>query len=434
MPFLHRGRTVLAAAACVAVLAGAPGAQSTDVVGVTGRSNGNPSLAASGRFIALAWGATTADGATSIYAATSRDAGATFGSPTRVDDGSGQANVSGEQPPRVTLVRRPGRDPAIVIVWTAKGAVGTRLLLARSDDGGRSFTRPKALPDTDTPGNRGWQAIATVGDGQVVAIWLDHRELARTAGGAAMDHAGHEHGAGPAQQADAAARAQLSKLFFGNVEDASSARPLTGGVCYCCKTSIAAGADGSIYAAWRQVYPGNVRDIAFTMSRDRGRTFTPPLRVSEDQWVLDGCPENGPALAVDGRNRVHVVWPTLVASGTGQSEPTMALFHAVSTDGRRFTGRERIPTEGVPRHPGLTVTARGDVVVAWDEQGTGYRRFALGRGIPDDAGSVRFTRQVIDDTSPALYPALATIDDGAIVAWTSGKTGDTRIRIRRLAD
>ena len=56
-------------------------------------------------------------------------------------------------------------------------------------------------------------------------------------------------------------------LFAGTVT--GSARALTSGVCYCCKTSLAI-ADGSVYAVWRHVYPGNMRDIAFTVSRDGG--------------------------------------------------------------------------------------------------------------------------------------------------------------------
>ena len=73
-----------------------------------------------------------------------------------------------------------------------------------------------------------------------------------------------------------------------------------------------------LYAAWRHVYPGNMRDMAFTVSRDGGATFAPPLRVSEDKWVLEGCPDDGPAIAVDGRSHVHLVWPTLVA-GTART-------------------------------------------------------------------------------------------------------------------
>jgi hypothetical protein len=413
------------AAALVAAAGSAPGGASTEL-SVPGRSNANPSIAARGRFVAIAWGATASEGPTDVYAATSRDGGRTFGSPARVNDVAGEARLSGEQPPQVTLVPRAGHDPAIVVVWTAKATDGTRLLSARSNDGGKSFTRAAALPGTDAPGNRGWEATAIDRDGRVVAIWLDHRELAK--GAAPMSHAEHQHTAKAAQQTDGVARAQLSKLFFARLDGPESARELTGGVCYCCKTTMAAGADGSIYAAWRHVYPGNIRDIAFTLSRDGGRTFAPPTRVSEDRWVLDGCPENGPAMAVDGTGRVHVVWPTLVAGATPGSEPTLALYYAMSRDGRQFTPRQRIPTEGFPRHPQIALGSRGSIAVTWDEQASGSRLIALGRGTADDNGAVRFARQAVSSDGRATYPAVASTDDDVVLAWASGPTGQTIIQ------
>ena len=72
-----------------------------------------------------------------------------------------------------------------------------------------------------------------------------------------------------------------------------------------CKTALQAGADGSLYAAWRHVYPGNLRDMAFTMSKDGGRSFT-SVRVSEDGWAINGCPDDGPAIALDRRG--DVLW------------------------------------------------------------------------------------------------------------------------------
>ena len=67
------------------------------------------------------------------------------------DQKRGDVRVSGEQPPRVALLPRSGRDPALVVVWTEKEAVGTRLLWSRSDDSGASFLRRKALPAPRCP-------------------------------------------------------------------------------------------------------------------------------------------------------------------------------------------------------------------------------------------------------------------------------------------
>lgn len=402
-------------------------------IGVTSRANANPSIAALGSFAVLTWSAATSDGVMDIYASTSRDGGRTFGAPVRVNRTAGDASVGGEQPPRVTLVPRANSEPSIVVVWTAKETAGTRLISSRSQDGGKTFLAPTAVSGSESSGNRGWESIATARDGSVVAIWLDHRDLPSRAGrGAPMTHAEHQHDAAKTTSSDGVARAQLSKLYFGRLSDPASARALTGGVCYCCKTSVVTGANGAIYAAWRHVYAGNMRDIAFTMSADGGRTFTEPLRISEDQWAIDGCPENGPAIAVDANQRVHVVWPTLVPGPTPTSEPTLGLFYATSRDGRQFTARQRIQTVGVPRHPQIAIGPRNEVVVVWDEQSRGTRQVALGRGIAQADGTVRFARQVIDGGAAGVYPVAATSADSVLVAWTSGPSGQTVLKAERL--
>jgi hypothetical protein len=395
-------------------------------LGVAARANAYSSLAAAGSQVAVAWGAGTPDGRTDVYAAISQDAGRTFAAPVRVSDGTG-ASLSGEQPPRIALVAHAGGQASIVVVWTAKAPAGTKLLSARSDDGGRTFSVAATIAGSDGPGNRGWESIAADGAGGVVAIWLDHRDLASTGNAAPTTHAAHQHGAEHADGADGAERAQLSKLFFGRVGSQSSAHSITGGVCYCCKTAVAVGDGGTFYAAWRHVFAGNVRDIAFSMSADGGRTFADPVRVSRDNWVLDGCPENGPSLAVDDRRRIHVVWPTFVAGGAGSDEPTLALFYAESVDGRVFSTRQQVPTEGVPRHAQVVAGSRGEILVAWDEQANGARRVVVARGTVDDGGRVRFARQFIDDG--ASYPVLARGDRGVLVASTGGPAGKTRIRV-----
>jgi hypothetical protein len=138
-------------------------------------------------------------------------------------------------------------------------------------------------------------------------------------------------------------------------------------------------------------------------------------------------------LAVDDQNRVHVVWPTLVPGPTAGSEPTLALFYAMSPDGGRFTPRQRIPTEGVPRHAQIVVSGRGKLVVTWDEQSSGGRRVALARGTAGTNG-VRFARDVISDAARASYPVIATTQDGIVAAWTSGLATQSVLRIQRFPD
>jgi hypothetical protein len=341
------------------------------------------------------------------------------------------ANLSGEQPPGIALVPKTGHESSVVVVWTSKSPEGTRLVSTRSDDGGTTFAAPVPVPGSEAAGNRGWESIVTDRDGHVVAVWLDHRELASSGHSMAMG-TDHQHAMGAEGKTDAVARAQRSKILFARLDGEAGAQPIAAGVCYCCKTALAAGANGGIYAAWRQVYAGNIRDIAFARSTD-GRTFGPPARVSEDNWMLDGCPENGPSLAVDARDRVHVVWPTLLPATDSTSEPTLALFYATSTDGRTFTRRARVPTEGAARHPQIALGSRDELFIVWDEQAGGARRVAAARAPAGGPGPVTFVRQPLLDNGPAGYPVVAGVADADVVAWTSGSGASSTIRLTRVA-
>jgi len=412
-------------AAAIAVLTLRVSAAPVDLA-VPGRANTTPSIAADAETVVIAWGATVPGGATDVYAAVSRDGGRTFGSPMRVNDAAGDARLSGEQPPRVAVQR-----DSVTIVWTTKGPRGTVLKQARSTDVGRSYARATIVPGGDASGNRGWQAVTVDKAGAVNVLWLDHRELAEDS--VAMTHHDHASGSKP----DGVAMAQKSKLYFTrlrSVDDASrfgeTPHAITGGVCYCCKTALVVGANGELVAAWRHVYPGNLRDIAFTVSRDGGKTFAPIGRVSKDEWMLEGCPDDGPAMAVDGNNRIHIVWPTLITE-PGASDPTIALFYASSTDGRAFSARQRIPTEGMPHHPTLAVAGDGSIVAAWDEVANGTRRAAVGRATANGAGHTTFSRTVVSG-SAAVYPVVAPVNGAAVVAWTSGTGAAATIRVERV--
>ncbi len=386
---------------------------------VVGRTNANPSIAAIGSFVAVTWSAATTN-AMDIFVATSRDGGRSFSAPVQVNNVAGDARVSGEQPPRVALVPTKGREPAIVVVWTAKSGANWRLLSTRSNNGGHSFDAATAVPGSVADGARGWESIAVDSQGRVSVLWLDHRDL--VAAGTPMTHAmpngatSSSNASAPATaKADPTARASLSQLMFSSLgSSTASAVSITRSVCYCCKTSLViSGSD--TYAVWRHVYPGSVRDMAFTVSRDRGRTWAPPLRISEDHWQIDGCPDNGPAIAIDRRQQAHVVWPT---SPDGKDASSLAIFYAKMVDGTAFTSRVKLPTHGPAGHPQIVIGNDGVPIVTWDEIVEGIRRIALARVKSDAAGVVTFQSLVPPAGSlGAWYPVLATASTGTFVAW-----------------
>ena len=228
------------------------------------------------------------------------------------------------------------------------------------------------------------------------------------------------------------AAAQKSGLYYAAAGGASTEEhELTNGVCYCCKTALAAGADGTLYAAWRHVYAGNLRDMALTVSRDGGRTFSEPVRVSEDRWAINGCPDDGPAMAVDKTGVAHLVWPTVIDG----PQPEGGIFYATTRDGKQFTSRVRIPTLGSPKpsHPQIAVDGAGRVVVAWDELIDG-RRIASAREVKVQSnGTATFGDPI--DLAPgesAVYPVLAATDRSLVAVWTTGSGEQSTVHARTL--
>ena len=401
---------------------------------VGGRVDAVPSLTARGSFVVVAWAA-TAGSRTDAFVAVSRDGGRSFGPPARANDVSGTVRPASESGPRVALgPPADGRpDPAITVVWSGREPAST-IRLARSTDGGRTFAASVRLEGEEAAGNRGWASVDVDPRGRARVIWLDHRRLADTArpaqagaAPAAGEHQHHQHpGAarvtqgGQASTDASVARAQESGLFLWNGE--GPAREIARGVCYCCRTTVASAAE-TVVAAWRHVYPGNLRDIALARWVDGGRSFGAVARVSEDRWAIDGCPEDGPSLALDARGGAHLAWPTLVTTPSEHK----AIFYATAAPGGGMSARVLVSPRGrFVAHPAIALTEAGAPAIAWE--GTGADRgiwLAVRRG-GRFAPAVRVSAAV-----DASYPALAVSGDALVAAWRELTGQATRLVVTR---
>ncbi len=412
------------------LVTGTVSAQGPVTLAVPGRSNDAVSIAATGPFVVAAWGASTTGGM-DVFSAVSRDGGTTFGAPVRVNSTALDARVGGEQPPKVALIARRGREPGVVVMWNTRRPEGGRIATARSDDGGATYSTAAMVPGSEAAGSRGWASMAADPSGKVYVMWLDHRGLV-PASLAQTGNAPMSHGAmasGPAMpKPDPVAQANKSQLYIASLDGSTAPRAVTSGVCYCCKTSIVTAADGSVYGVWRHVFPGDLRDMAMTVSRDKGRTFSAPVRVSEDHWAFDGCPDNGPSLAVDAARRIHVAWP----SPADVKDPrVMALFYASSRDGRTFTPRVRIPTDAPAGHVQIVSESDGSVVIAWEEATGSGKLVKVARGKTDAAG--RLALRAVGAPDAGKYPSLAVTSAGTVMAWTQTLNGSNVIAVERVA-
>lgn len=197
--------------------------------------------------------------------------------------------------------------------------------------------------------------------------------------------------------------------------------------CECCPTAAAVSARGPVVAYRdRSDSPEGtaevrhdqevVRDIYVTRL-EAGR-WTAPRRVHADNWVFNGCPDNGPAVAAEG-DRVVVAWWT-APEGQG------AVKLAFSSDaGESFSLPVRVDG-GFGQGQVTVALAPGGAVVGWLESGKTQARFA---GIDGRLGPVTTLGPAAHHARLPRWPS-----DGRrfVAAWSEG-VGDEAPRTVRLA-
>ncbi|HTZ31532.1 MAG TPA: sialidase family protein [Methylomirabilota bacterium] len=208
----------------------------------------------------------------------SNDSGDTFEKPVWVSEKGAKFSSHGENSPALLIT-----PEVTYAAWNQGGDIR----LSRSMNWGASFEKPVRISDKPEKDYSGYVSIGVAPNGDVYAVWLDTRDR----------EDGHE------VYSLYLARSKDHGATFGkNVRVAAH-------VCECCRPNVSFGPNGEVLAFWRHIYPGNVRDMTVAVSRDNGETFSAPVRIAEDNWKLEGCPDSGVAVARTG-DRVYAAWLT----------------------------------------------------------------------------------------------------------------------------
>jgi hypothetical protein len=122
------------------------------VLAVPDRTNAHVTLAAEGTRVAAVWGAGGGSGM-DVEFALSVDGGRRFTAPVRVNDVAGEANISGEQPPRVVI-----HAAQVDVVWVAKRDGVAVIRAATSNDDGQTFSAARTITPAGLGGAQGWES------------------------------------------------------------------------------------------------------------------------------------------------------------------------------------------------------------------------------------------------------------------------------------
>lgn len=322
----------------------------------------------------------------------SNDSGDTYEKPVWISEEGVAVSSHGENSP--TLIVRPDITYA---AWNQQGDIR----LARSLSWGQAFERPVRISDKPAQDFSGYISIGVAPNGDVHAVWLDTRD---------REHGQKVYSVYTARSAD------RGETFGKNVRVAAH-------VCECCRPNVAFGPNNEVLIFWRHIYPGSIRDMTAAVSQDGGESFGAPVRIAQDNWVLEGCPDSGVALARSG-NRIYAAWLT-------EASPAISGVRLTwSDDAGRSWAPAVLASQGIldANYPALSTASDGRVELVFQ-----------GRDPQRDKGwaaTSAFVVEIATDGMPSVplevpgirgavsRPTVFAATNGRVfIAWTSVQDG-----------
>ena len=280
----------------------------------------------------------------------------------------------------------------IFVLWQeiifSGGSHGGDILFARSEDGGRTFSKPENLSNS----------VAGDGKGRITRDLWHNGSLDLVVSGNSLYTAWTEYeGALWFRRSTNSGESFSHKL---QIQDAQPTRA----------PSLAVHGN-TVYLAWT-VGDDPAADIRVAKSSDGGASFAAPVIVERSKGYSDA-----PKLAVDARGVLHLVY-----------SENRRILYSRSSDGAASFERPRDISGGNAGFPSLGVDARGNLCVLWERfVGDAPRPRGLGIAVSRDAGRSFETDQVPDRASAGwngslqgmLARKLAVHRDGAIAIVNS---------------
>jgi hypothetical protein len=292
------------------------------------------------------------------------------------------------------------KDGTLVANWYP--AVDFRLeaydiRLSYSKDEGKNWSAPFVPHHDKTRTQHGFVSMFEMPAGGLGLVWLDGRNQGKQPEDAEM------------------------ALYFASYDTAwkqTAEVPANPRVCECCTTSAVVTPDG-VVAAFRDRSAKEIRDIHVT--RFENGAWTDAQIVHGDNWEIDACPVNGPALSARGRSLV-------AAWFTGKDDKGRA-FAAFSTDAGRTWGTPiKLEDEASLGHVDIEMLDDGSAVATWVEFAHERSQFRMRRVEPSGARSASMT--ISGESRVSGYPRVARSGNELVFAWTEGAESEGMQRVR----
>ena len=261
-----------------------------------------------------------------VYVQTSVDKGQHISTPVQVNSEAENIAEHGEYRPKI----QADGQGHVYLTWTQnlEKRYAGHIRFSRSSDGGESFSPPVTVNDNlDQIGHR-FDGLALGEHGEIFIAWLDARDKEQ----AKTEHRQFEGASLYYTWSDNAGQS-----FYPN----KLAAPHS---CECCRLAIEIEQGNLPVILWRQVFEGGIRDHALLKFSDWS-TPGSVMRASNENWKIDACPHHGPALSV-AAEVYHAAWFSAAPQNSG-------LFYGNSRDrGQTFSPPIKFGGQGAG-HPSV---------------------------------------------------------------------------------
>lgn len=299
--------------------------------------------------------------------------------------------------------------------WLQKSAKGTYdydVRISQSTDGGDTW-QPSFIPHRDSlAAEHGFVSMIPIENNKMFATWLDGRNTK----GEGHDSGEHDHWHGHH------GAMTLRTAIFDKNGKLSEEAELDDRICDCCQTAAVQTTNG-IIVAYRDRSEKEIRDISIVRKVD-GK-WTTPKSISNDSWMIAGCPVNGPSLAAIG-NTIALTWFTM--SG---EKPQVKV--ALSSDsGANFSQPLRIDEGNPLGRVDIVMVSRNKALVSWLEQKEGRAAVKL---VEVDAEGIVGERYTITESKASRqsgFPRMVKNGKQIIFAWTNVEDEKTNIKTSLL--
>jgi len=264
--------------------------------------------------------------------------------------------------------------------------------IERSIDHGKSWQSLGWLHNDTSATEHGFVSLIPE-DRHVRAFWLDGRQMKKTTGKMMLRTA----------------------ILDGN--KIKSEHMVDDDVCTCCPTAAIQLPSGSA-VVYRDRLPQEIRDISLVHLKNDGSSK--PSRIQKDNWVMPGCPVNGPSIATNG-NIIAVSRFTVIKN---KAKIILKLFK----DGQVKSGKEIILDENVPVGRCVTVCSKDSVYNIWI--GVDKNQSVLRMAEVSLFGKIKrkMTLVPIDEDRSSGMPRAIFINNYLWVSWTDSN----QVRLGRL--